>query len=734
MTSPDRSDSWWRWATSLAAAVTAGGLAGALEGLLAAGPGSASPLASALLGAGLLGPVGLLVGLAILSLLLLCVGVDPLAAGRRFHAELGRDPGPAALLLARLYLAGPALLLFVVTAYHATRFSLSAFHHMGLAALLLTIGLAALGLLLTLAVRRLAPPIASCFSRLPATRFPVLYTGAVLLPLLAVGVAVILSPANGRGTLGFGGLLKREELELAFLGWLLLPVLFALLGFAAGLRRRARWLLPGLLCIGGMIMGATVTVATSFDTDAAAGLAIERHTGLARRVLALARGLSDGDGDGAAALFGGGDCDDRDPDRFPGAIDLPGNGVDEDCSGDDARGQLAGESAQPVEPVAPTTQIADGLSLVLITVDALRWDVGYMGYERPITPSIDRLAKKAAVFERAYALSSFTGRSLAPIFIGRYPSETFCNTSHFTKYLARNEMLAESLSAAGLATAGIGSHFYFSGRGLEQGFDRYFVELPPEGAPPDQKVTSDRVADRAITLLGDESFSGRRFFLWAHFMDPHRDYLPHRGIDFGSKPRDRYDGEVAFTDSHVGRVVAALEESELAERTIIVVTADHGEAFMEHDIRYHGQRLWEEVVRVPWLFVVPGIEPRRVKERVSHIDLAATVHDLLRVDPPPQVGGRSLVPAITGADLAPRPVFIEQPPGEHIEEMYALIDGDYKLIQSVVGNRFQLFNLTADPGETRDLAREEPDKLAELKDALALKRASLEPNAPRFKH
>jgi arylsulfatase A-like enzyme len=241
------------------------------------------------------------------------------------------------------------------------------------------------------------------------------------------------------------------------------------------------------------------------------------------------------------------------------------------------------------------------------------------------------------------------------------------------------------------------------------------------------------VARRAVSLLGDASFSGGRFFLWAHFMDPHRDYLRHPRFDFGTKPRDRYDGEVAFADHHLARVIAAIEENGLSDRTAIIVTADHGEAFMEHGIRYHGRRLFEEIVRVPWLFVVPGVAPRRVKTRVSHIDLARTVYDLLGVAPPEKTRGLSLVPEIVGAAPRARTVLIEQPPGEFIEEMYALVDENYKLIHSVVGNRLELFDLVNDPGETIDLALQQPEKVAEMREKLGRLRASLEPNAPRFK-
>jgi arylsulfatase A-like enzyme len=169
------------------------------------------------------------------------------------------------------------------------------------------------------------------------------------------------------------------------------------------------------------------------------------------------------------------------------------------------------------------------------------------------------------------------------------------------------------------------------------------------------------------------------------------------------------------------------------QRTIVVITSDHGEAFREHDIAYHGRRLWEEVVRVPWIWVVPGLEPRRVKARVSQVDLAATVYDLLKVDPPGQAKGRSLVPLMTGGDTADRRIFLDQPLGRYIEAMYAVIDDGWKLIHSAATNRYQLFNLDEDPGEKTDLARENPGQLERMKQVYDQVRSSLELNAERYR-
>ena len=154
---------------------------------------------------------------------------------------------------------------------------------------------------------------------------------------------------------------------------------------------------------------------------------------------------------------------------------------------------------------------------------------------------------------------------------------------------------------------------------------------------------------------------------------------------------------------------------------------------MEHDILFHGRRLWEEVVRVPWVWVVPGVESRRVKGRVSQVDLAATVYDLLGVKPPAHSRGKSLVPMMIGKEEGDRRIFLEQPLGEYMPAMYAIIDGGYKLIHTVVGNRYRLFNLETDPGEKTDLSRSHPDKLAAMKEIYQQTRGALEMNADIWK-
>jgi arylsulfatase A-like enzyme len=726
------SPSIWRWPAAVAAAGAIGAVIGLVEGAAAAPAGSR--LAAGLLDAGLQAVSGTIVGLITAVATALVLGGDPRARLADLRAAVSKDRARASRFVAKAATLSLALLVWITAAFHSSAFSLRTFHHMGLAALLLTVVLAGAAVVLWLVAvalaRWLAPRLRGLDGRLLTGLVPI----SLLVAPVTAALMIALSPTDGSGPLGYLGLLKREELELGFLGPLAITAVTAIAAALLTTRSRARWLLPASLLALAAGLALTVRAATGFDTDPDAALAVETQTALGSRILTRARAMWDKDGDGVSTAFGGGDCDDDDPDRWPGALDVPGNGIDEDCSGGDAPAVTGSPAAAPAEPIVAEADLPENLSLVVLSIDALRWDVGFMGYEREITNSIDAMANRGVVLERSYALSSFTGRSLAPIFIGRYPSEAHCNAAHFTKYFEQNQMLAEALAAAGFHTAGIGSHPYFNRGGLKQGFQRWHVVEGRGAGHPDQRVTSPDVADRAIEWLADDEVTSGRFFLWAHFMDPHRDYLEHKGFStYGHRPRDRYDGEVAFTDHHVQRVIAALEERGLMERTVVMITSDHGEAFREHDIAYHGRRLWEEVVRVPWIWVVPGLEPRRVKARVSQLDLAATVYDLLDVEPPSQAGGRSLLPLMIGDEAADRRIFLDQPLGRYIEAMYAVIDGGWKLIHTVATNRFQLFHLDEDPGEKTDLARSNPEQLERMKQVYQQVRGSLELNAEQYR-
>ena len=337
----------------------------------------------------------------------------------------------------------------------------------------------------------------------------------------------------------------------------------------------------------------------------------------------------------------------------------------------------------------------------------------WSGYARDIAPRLGGLERRSVSYTHAYAISSFTSKSVGGLLGGDYPSAMTRDGVFFTRYFPNNVMFPELLQGAGVRTMAGHAHMYLDrGRGFDQGFDDYrLVDGITFDYNKDPYVTSQKLTPLAIDMLG-KGASKTPFFAWFHFMDPHDSYLPHaEGPAFGKRARDLYDGEVHYTDQWIGKLLDYIDAAPWGKDTAIIVTADHGEAFGEHGLYRHAHELWEELVHVPLFIALPGIPPKRIDAYRSAIDLAPTILELTGVAHQAPFRGESLVAEMMGrAAPAPRPVICDLPEDTFNDRRRAIIDGGYKLIAFGNDVRYELYDLSADPREQDNLFRKQPDR------------------------
>jgi arylsulfatase A-like enzyme len=406
-------------------------------------------------------------------------------------------------------------------------------------------------------------------------------------------------------------------------------------------------------------------------------------------------------------------------------------------------------------------------NLVLITLDTTRADrLGPYGGPAA-TPALDRFAREAVVYERAWSSSSWTLPSHASLFTGLLPLQHGAQTApggdvrtldYSVRPLAeRFDTLAERLRAAGYHTAAvIGGPALRRELGVAQGFEHYDDALRGPALLVGRRAHD--VAGQAIAQL--RAFPSQPWLLFVNFFDPHAPYAPPPPWDRGLATVDeqrlhaaqlerllagrppapeaweaevnaallaRYDAEIAYMDSELGRLLDALASAPGAERILVAITSDHGESFGEHDYFSHGAHLYEDNVRVPLLLRRPdgaGAGTRMTRPVPNH-GLFAELLAAAGLEPPPgapRLDGRATILTEVGASDANVRHF-----GAFFDRsLRALYAFPYKWIESSRGAH-ELYDLDADPGERHDLASQQPERGAELRAKLAAARAALPP-------
>jgi arylsulfatase A-like enzyme len=432
------------------------------------------------------------------------------------------------------------------------------------------------------------------------------------------------------------------------------------------------------------------------------------------------------------------------------------------CKNKGAAPAAEARTATPEPPTGPRR------NLVVITIDSLRADhLGSYGYQPPTSPRLDRFAAENIRFERAYATSPWTLPSHASLFTGLY-ADTHGAQDEKARLLPNAYTLATHLKTRGYATGAVVCApllaKYF---GLDTGFDTYdddLISLVPLKARR-MKVAPD-VTNKALAWIDEKG--DQPFFLFLHYWDVHHDYNPpqeyvelfdpdyqgtEQGLDItirgdlkpGMPPRDLehivalYDGEIRYTDDYLGKLLDGMTARGLDENTMIWITSDHGEEFLEHGQMAHKKTCYEESIRIPMLARIPWIDAtaKLVDEPVSLVDIFPTVLGFLgdNANGAP-LQGVDLSDYLTRGKRVPtRPILAATTQGRvpgrlfDLEWDSLLTKGGSKL-HAVRGPRkhatpkLMLFDLVRDPGEQDDVATRQKSMRGKLGRALRKRKAA----------
>lgn len=460
------------------------------------------------------------------------------------------------------------------------------------------------------------------------------------------------------------------------------------------------FLLSGLLII------LTIIMITTGRNDAIRK-GMTSFSGAGDNLISALYFIFDFDRDGFSSILGGEDCNDFNASIYPGAFDIPDDGIDQNCMGGDFKTRRNTRDFHFVK----LTDNYKNLNIILITIDALRRDhIGAYGYKRQTTPTIDTLARSSTIFKNSWAHGPSTRYSIPTIITGRYTDQILWDTKVWWPALkAENKTLAEYLKEEGYYTGAILSYNYFDPiRRINQGFDYYNNEnarLHQGRDPASTKGSSSKEqADLTIEFLNNHK--DNKFFLWVHFYDPHYQYELHpEVVSFGNSPVDKYDNEIRFTDYHIERVFKTLRELGLYNKTAIVIAGDHGEGFGEHGIKLHGYHLYEAQTNVPLIIHIPGAKAKQISMPAGLVDIVPTLVNLGGGVPEQSMSGRSLIGEVIGTSNGDQDrTLFQSVQYEGPTERRAAVNSKWHLIYNMIpAHTYELYDIENDPEETHDL-------------------------------
>jgi arylsulfatase A-like enzyme/Tfp pilus assembly protein PilF len=358
--------------------------------------------------------------------------------------------------------------------------------------------------------------------------------------------------------------------------------------------------------------------------------------------------------------------------------------------------------------------------IIIISIDTLRADhLPAYGYTRVATPAIDALAADGVVFERAYSHAPQTLPAHAALLSGQLPFESGVRDNVGFTIKPGERLLPQMLRDRGFTTAGVVSSYVLrKDTGIAQGFDFFDGEMPAGSAELSiGQVQRDGGESELIAEHWLDSIGTARAFLFLHLYEPHKPYAPPQRFSQYAP----YDGEIAYADDIVGRLVKYLKSHQLYDRSTVILLSDHGEGLGDHGEQEHGLFVYDEAIHVPLIVkqesnVGAG---RRVASVVQHIDLVPTILDLVKAPVPGGLRGRSLKPVLedSGA-LPPAAVYSEALYARYHfgwSELTAITDDRYRYIKAP---REELYDLQHDPREQANIAAARPQPRQALRGAL----------------